>query len=65
MKGGRRLAGLTALVCLLSVPAVLADAPSRSLLPMQRGAAEPVSEVARAVTDAPRASLRPVTRGAP
>ncbi len=65
MTGGLRLAGLAALACLLSVPAVLADAPSRSLLPLPRGVAEPVSEVSRSVADAPRASLRPLSRGAP
>jgi hypothetical protein len=65
MTGGLRLAWLAALACLLSVPAVFADAPSRSLLPLPRGAAEPVPEVTRTVGNAPPASLRPMARGAP
>jgi hypothetical protein len=73
MTGRTRPAGLALLACVLGAGA-LADAPSRSLVPLARGSVAAVAETAaatglastpaRAATAlAPRASLRPLARG--
>jgi hypothetical protein len=70
MTGRARLAILAALAGVLSVTVATAEAPTRSLLPLPRGAAEvaaipePVAAPAPATANAPLASLRPLSRGA-
>jgi hypothetical protein len=59
------MACLAGLALVLSVSAALTEAPSRSLVPIPRGAPEataPVRVVVQATRQAPRASLRPVAR---
>jgi hypothetical protein len=69
MTGRARLAFLAALAGVVSVSAATADAPTRSLMPLPRGAAEvaaapvPAPVPPDATANAPRASLRPLARG--